>query len=101
MANILRLITWLPVGGIERKLLAILPKIQAAGKRRVRVCCLRERGPLADELEREGVPVDVIPFRKRWDWAALKDFKLEIVQKILWLNIRSFKRTRSYKSNSR
>ena len=69
--NILRVITWLPVGGIEQKLVAILPKIQDAGKGSVRLCCIRERGPLADDLERAGVPVDLIPFKRRWDVPAI------------------------------
>jgi glycosyltransferase involved in cell wall biosynthesis len=72
MANILRIITWLPVGGIEQKLVAILPMIHASGKHRVRLCCLRERGPLADDLEKAGVPVEVVPFRSRWDMRAIR-----------------------------
>jgi glycosyltransferase involved in cell wall biosynthesis len=62
--NVLRVITWLPVGGIERKILAVLPRLDP-GRFRPRVVCLRERGVLADELESAGVPVDVIPLRSR------------------------------------
>ena len=56
--NILRVITWLPVGGIERKILAVLPRLDRE-RFNVRVVCLRERGPLADQLEAAGVPVDL------------------------------------------
>jgi glycosyltransferase involved in cell wall biosynthesis len=56
--NVLRTITWLPVGGIERKILAILPRLDPE-RFRVRLVCLRERGPLADALEASGIPVDV------------------------------------------
>ena len=80
MINVLRLITWLPVGGIEQKLVAILPMIQASGKYRVRICCLREAGPLAPELEKAGVPVTVIPFQRRWDLKALGRLKALIVE---------------------
>ena len=38
----------------------------------VSVVCVRERGPLADQLEAAGIPVHCIPFRKRWDPAALR-----------------------------
>ncbi|OPZ18919.1 MAG: putative glycosyltransferase EpsF [candidate division BRC1 bacterium ADurb.BinA364] len=65
-ATILRTITWLPPGGIERKILAVLPRLDP-GRFRPRVVCLRERGALADELERAGIPVEVIPFRSRLD----------------------------------
>ncbi|HUT24995.1 MAG TPA: hypothetical protein VM492_11680, partial [Sumerlaeia bacterium] len=62
--NVLRVITWLPVGGIERKILAVLPRLDRR-KFRVRLVCLRERGALADMLEEMGVPVDVCPLPSR------------------------------------
>jgi glycosyltransferase involved in cell wall biosynthesis len=62
--NVLRVITWLPVGGIERKILAVLPRLDPA-RFRVRVVCLRERGALAGGLERSGIPVDVSPMPSR------------------------------------
>ena len=69
--NILRVITWLPVGGIERRLVALLPRLDRE-RFNVSVVCIRERGPLADALEAAGVPVACIPFRRRWDLAALR-----------------------------
>lgn len=68
--RVLRMITWLPQGGIERKIAAVLPRLNREWFD-VHVCCIRERGPLADELERNGIPVHVIPFRSRWDPIAL------------------------------
>lgn len=69
--NVLRVITRMPPGGIERRLVAVLPRLDSA-KFKPRLVCLHERGPLADQLEDAGVPVDLIPFRKRWDVAALR-----------------------------
>ncbi|MFP4381458.1 MAG: glycosyltransferase [Candidatus Sumerlaeia bacterium] len=62
--NILRVITWLPVGGIERKILAVLPRLDRE-RFNVRLVCIREEGVLAEELRREGIPVDVVPMRTR------------------------------------
>ncbi|MFW6255654.1 MAG: glycosyltransferase [Candidatus Sumerlaeota bacterium] len=62
--NILRVITWLPVGGIERKILAVLPRLDHE-RFNVRLVCIREEGVLAEELRREGIPVDVVPMRTR------------------------------------
>lgn len=64
--RVTRLITWLPVGGIERRLVSVLPRL-AAREFDVRLVCLREYGPLADELRDAGVPVDLIPLRSRLD----------------------------------
>ncbi|MCX7624731.1 MAG: glycosyltransferase [Candidatus Sumerlaeaceae bacterium] len=64
--KILRLITWLPQGGIERKIVSVLPRLNRDVFEPY-LCCLRERGPLADELEQQGVPVHVVPFSSRLD----------------------------------
>ncbi|NQU43145.1 glycosyltransferase [bacterium] len=83
--NVLRVITWLPVGGIENKILAVLPRLD---KRRfnVRLVCLRERGPLANALEEAGVPVEVNEMPTRlsprglWNLRALmKRHEIQIV----------------------
>lgn len=68
--RILRLITWLPQGGIERKIVAVLPKLNR-DLFEVHLCCIRERGALADDLESAGVPVHLIPFKSRLDPLAL------------------------------
>jgi len=64
--HILRIITWLPRGGIERRLVAVLPRLNKPPFR-VSLVCIRERGPLADEIEQAGVPVSVVPLRSRLD----------------------------------
>ncbi len=64
------MITWLPVGGIERKIVDVLPRLDRE-RFEVSLVCTRERGPLADELDAAGIPVEVIPFRSRWDPRAL------------------------------
>ena len=69
--NVLRVITWLPVGGIERKILAVLPRLDRS-KFNVRLVCLRERGALADELESAGIPVDLCAFPKRLSPGAMR-----------------------------
>lgn len=69
--RVLRVITWLPVGGIERKIVEVLPRLDR-DRFEPSLVCLRERGPLADELEAAGIPVEVIPFRRRWDLGALR-----------------------------
>lgn len=68
---VVRLITWLPVGGIERRLVGVLPRLRAKGWR-VAVICLRERGALADDLEREGVPVETVPLKSRLDPGSIQ-----------------------------
>ncbi|MGI8907039.1 MAG: glycosyltransferase [Candidatus Sumerlaeaceae bacterium] len=68
--RVLRMITWLPMGGIERKIAAVLPRLDPE-LFEVHMCCIRERGPLADVLEAAGIPVHVVPFRSRLDPIAL------------------------------
>lgn len=70
--RILRVITWLPVGGIERRLVALLPRLDRE-RFDVRVVCIRERGELADELEAAGIPVTLVPLRSRWDPRGLRE----------------------------
>lgn len=68
--RVMRLITWLPNGGIERKIAAVLPRLNHE-LFEVHLCCIRERGPLADQIESFGIPVHVIPFRSRMDPVAV------------------------------
>ncbi len=70
--SVLRVITWLPVGGIERKILAVLPRLDPE-RFRVRLVCLRERGALADELEKAGIPVDLNPMPSRLSPMGLRN----------------------------
>jgi glycosyltransferase involved in cell wall biosynthesis len=77
--RVLRLITWLPNGGIERKIAALLPRLNP-DRFEAQVCCIRDRGPLADELEAAGIPVHLIPFRGRWDPFALRRLRRLVVE---------------------
>lgn len=69
--RVLRMITWLPVGGIEHKIAAVLPALDR-DLFEPHIVCLRERGSLADALEGAGVPVHVVRFGTRWDPFALR-----------------------------
>lgn len=69
--HIVRIITWLPRGGIERRLVAVLPRLNRPPFH-VSLVCIRERGPLAEELEKAGVPVSVVPLRSRLDPRGLR-----------------------------
>lgn len=69
--RVLRVITRLPIGGIERKIVDVLPRLDRS-RFEVSLVCIHERGPLADELEAAGIPVEHIRFKKRWDVAALR-----------------------------
>lgn len=68
--RVLRVITWLPVGGIERKIVELLPRLDR-DRFDVSLVCLREMGPLAEELAAKEIPVSLIRFRQRWDLGAL------------------------------
>jgi glycosyltransferase involved in cell wall biosynthesis len=62
--KILRIITHLPVGGVENKLLELLPLL--TGDFEVRIVCIRERGALADAFVQNGIPVHLIPISGRY-----------------------------------
>jgi glycosyltransferase involved in cell wall biosynthesis len=61
--NVIRIISDLPVGGVEQRLLELLPLLRP--EYNVRVCCIREKDELAPEFERVGIPVDLCYFRGR------------------------------------
>ncbi|MCC6546646.1 glycosyltransferase [Candidatus Sumerlaeota bacterium] len=61
---VVRVITWLPVGGIERRLVSVLPRLRDLGWG-MKVVCLREEGPLARQVRDQGIDVTVIPFGSR------------------------------------
>lgn len=70
--GLVRVITHLPVGGIERRLVAVLPRLAAKGWR-ASVIVIRERGALADELEASGIPIRVMPFMSRFSPPRLRE----------------------------
>ena len=61
--NVVRVISDLPVGGVENRLLEMLPLLRPEFN--VRVCCIREKDELAPEFEKAGIPVDLCYFRSR------------------------------------
>jgi glycosyltransferase involved in cell wall biosynthesis len=62
----MRVITQLPVGGVERTLSRLLPMLNNDSFK-VTVCCTHKRGKLADVLEKQGIPVNLIKLKSRWD----------------------------------
>jgi glycosyltransferase involved in cell wall biosynthesis len=69
--RVLRVITQLDPGGVERKILDVLPRLDR-GRFEVSLVCLREPGALAPELVAAGIRVDCIRFRSRLQLAALR-----------------------------
>ncbi len=62
--RVVRVYYHLEVGGIESRLLDLLPRL-AGDRFEVRMICTRRAGRLAPELEARGVPVTVCRFRSR------------------------------------
>jgi glycosyltransferase involved in cell wall biosynthesis len=63
--DVLHLIGALSPGGAERNLCYLAPQF-ADSKIRYGICCLTEKGELAGEIERAGVPVFELGYRKRY-----------------------------------
>lgn len=57
--RVLHLITRLPIGGAERMLLGVLRNLDATRFDSI-VCCIQDRGELADEVESLGIPVHAL-----------------------------------------
>ena len=74
MARILHLITRLPIGGAERLLVDVVRRLDPARFESL-VCCIQEKGPLAEELESAGIRVVCLNRMqsKRFDWGAVRD----------------------------
>jgi len=69
--KVLRVITWLPWGGIEKRLVEVLKRIDKKKFEPI-VCCLRrKKGVYEKELEEEGIKVMKLNFRSRLDPAGL------------------------------
>ncbi|MBP7149517.1 MAG: glycosyltransferase [Acidobacteria bacterium] len=68
---VVRVYSSLEVGGIERQLLQLLPRLQARGRYRTTLILTRRAGALAPDLQRAGVPVEVLPLRGRFAPRAL------------------------------
>ena len=76
--KIVHIIGAMDTGGVQRNLLALLPLLNKKG-----FCCsvivLRERGNLADELEKKGVPVTLCFQRTRWSLGSLLKLKKALI----------------------
>ena len=74
--NVLHVIPRLPVGGVENMLLKV---IEGYDKERfnVIVCCIKEKGEIADELIRLGYRVEVLNKmqKKGFDWGAVSGLR--------------------------
>ncbi len=72
--HILHVISSLPVGGVEHMILKVVQGYDAA-RYRVAVCCIREGGEIADELQRLGFTVFVLGRMKGrgFDGGAVRD----------------------------
>lgn len=62
--QLLHIITRLPIGGAERLLLVILRNLDPVQFESV-VCCIQDRGKLADEVKALGIPVIALNLLKR------------------------------------
>ncbi len=65
--KILRIIPSLEMGGVERTLTSILPRLDKC-QYRVYLCCLFKRDKLADTMESLGIPIIKFKMRARLDF---------------------------------
>lgn len=68
--HVMRVYSRLEVGGIERQMLRLLPRLNAR-RYRLSLCLLKRPGELMDELRGQGVTVHVLPFQGRLHPASL------------------------------
>jgi glycosyltransferase involved in cell wall biosynthesis len=64
-ASVVRVYSRLDVGGIERQLLRVLPRLEARGRYRTTLILTRREGTLLPEFREAGIPVEVVPLRGR------------------------------------
>ncbi len=63
--RVTRVYLWLRLGGTERQLARVLPRLEARGRVRSRLVLTREGGPLVEPLRAAGIPVEVRRLRGR------------------------------------
>jgi len=61
----------LDLGGLERMVLTLARKLKD-GRFRSVVCCIEDRGTLAEQAEREGIEVRALEMEQRGKWNALR-----------------------------
>jgi len=69
--RVVRIVSDLPYGGVERRLLTLLPLLREAGWD-ASVACIRVAGEMAPLFEAQGIPVEVLPFSSRWSPSSLR-----------------------------
>jgi glycosyltransferase involved in cell wall biosynthesis len=69
--KVVHVISDLPYGGVEKFLLDLLPPLNKDFD--IKVCCIREKGILAQEFEKIGIPVDLIYFKGRLHPLSLRN----------------------------
>ncbi len=74
--KVVRVISYLTVGGVEKRLLSVLRELQREFS--CEVVCIHSRGPLAEEFERSGITVTTIPFRGRFHPLSLLQLALHL-----------------------
>ncbi len=67
--NLMLVFSSLPLGGAENIALELSTRLLEYFN--VSMICILNRGELADEFEKRGIPVNVIPFKSRWHPASL------------------------------
>ncbi len=69
--NVARVITRMPLGGIEKKIIKFF-EISDRKDFSYSLICLHEEGPLFKEAQKLGIPAQLIKFRSRLDPAAIR-----------------------------
>jgi glycosyltransferase involved in cell wall biosynthesis len=77
--RVLHVISTLNRGGAEIQVASYVRELHRRGVH-VEVCCLRERGELADALEAAGIPVHLVRFKSRWHPVSLLQLRRLIRQ---------------------
>ncbi len=77
--KVVRVISYLTVGGVEKRLLAVLKELR--GEFDCEVVCIHSRGPLAEQFENAGIPVTLIPFKGRFHPLSLLKLALFLRKK--------------------
>ncbi len=70
--TVVRVLNWLPVGGVEHRVIELLPRLDPS-KFSPHIVLLRERGTLADEAERRGIGVHLCPLKTRLSPSGLRN----------------------------
>ena len=70
--HVMRVYSRLEVGGIEKQMLRLLPRLNA-GRYKVSLCLLKRPGELVGQLRELGVAVHILPFKERLSPSSLRD----------------------------